>query len=162
MGTSSQSIRERTCQYIGIKMKDIVTHATACDCRRTMVSLCREFHGLGWMTGTGGAISMKQHEEIFITPSGVLKEQVTSDDIFKVNMDGEIIKAPDKPGLKFSSCFPNFCHIYRLRPKTRTIFHTHSMAAVLVSLMEPGNCKDKALANGERNEGPWMGRYSYH
>ena len=96
-------------------MKDIVTDATICDCRRTMVSLCKEFHGLGWMTGTGGAISMKQQREIFITPSGVLKEHVTSDDIFKVNMEGEIIKAPDNPRLKYSSCFPNFRHIYKLR-----------------------------------------------
>ena len=83
--------------------------------RNTMVSLCKEFHQLGWMTGTGGAISMKHGEDIFITPSGVLKENVKEDDIFILSANGQVTKQPDNHSLKFSSCFPNFQHIYRLR-----------------------------------------------
>ena len=83
--------------------------------RNIMVSLCKEFHQLGWMTGTGGAISMRRGEDIFITPSGVLKENVKEDDIFQVSADGQVTKHPDNINLKYSSCFPNFHHIYKLR-----------------------------------------------
>jgi len=104
-----------------------------------MVSLSKEFHQYGWMTGTGGAISMRHGESIFITPSGVLKENVKEDDIFQVTLDGEIIKNPDDSTLKFSSCLPNFKHIYTLRPSTTAIYHTHSPLAVLASLLVSGN-----------------------
>ena len=90
-------------------------YMTMNNARTTMVSLCKEFHQYGWMTGTGGAISMKYGEDILITPSGVLKEKVKEDDIFQVTLDGEIIKNPDDSSLKFSSCLPNFKHIYSLR-----------------------------------------------
>ena len=89
--------------------------ATMLSPRKTMVSLCKEFHCLGWMTGTGGAISIRDGEDIFITPSGILKETVKEDDLFKVTENGEVLKRPDNISLKFSSCFPNFQHIYRLR-----------------------------------------------
>ena len=102
-----------------------------------MSELCQEFYRLGWMTGqsiptdncsmcsmltifyipylgTGGAISIKTEEGVLITPSGVLKESVTPEDIFTLDDDGEIIKSPIR-GLKYSSCFPNFRHIYNLR-----------------------------------------------
>ena len=66
--------------------------------------------------GTGGAISMKTGDsDVLITPSGVLKESVTEDDIFTVDREGRIIEMPVNSDLKFSSCFPNFQHIFRLR-----------------------------------------------
>ena len=66
------------------------------------------------LTGTGGAISIKTDESILITPSGVLKESVSPEDIFSLHEDGQIITSPPK-NLKYSSCFPNFRHIYNLR-----------------------------------------------
>ena len=124
--------------------------------RTTMVSLCKEFHQLGWMTGTGGAISMRQGEDILITPSGVLKEKVKEDDIFKVNTDGDILKHPDNSSLKYSSCFPNFQHIYSLRPNTTAIYHTHSPMAVLASLTVTGSkldIKHLHMVKGMRGHG---------
>ena len=52
---------------------------------------------------------------ILITPSGVLKESVKEDDIFTLDGDGETIERSRNPNLKFSSCFPNFKHIFNLR-----------------------------------------------
>ena len=54
-------------------------------------------------------------ESILITPSGILKESVNPEDIFSVDKDGEIIQSPSSRNLKYSSCFPNFRHIYNLR-----------------------------------------------
>ena len=100
--------------------------------KEIIVGLCQEFYRLGWMTGqikqmnrgcdglrllgTGGAISMKTADsDILITPSGVLKESVKEDDIFTLDCEGQIITRPVSSHLKFSSCFPNFQHIFRLR-----------------------------------------------
>ena len=52
---------------------------------------------------------------ILVTPSGVLKESVKEEDIFTLDDAGQIIERPENSQLKFSSCFPNFQHIYRLR-----------------------------------------------
>ena len=52
---------------------------------------------------------------ILVTPSGVLKESVKEEDIFTLDDAGQVLERPDSPQLKFSSCLPNFQHIYRLR-----------------------------------------------
>ena len=65
--------------------------------------------------GTGGAISIKTEAGILVTPSGILKESVTADDVFTLDMEGAILQPPGRHSLKFSSCFPNFRHIYSLR-----------------------------------------------
>jgi ribulose-5-phosphate 4-epimerase/fuculose-1-phosphate aldolase len=39
-------------------------------------------YNLGWVTGTGGGISIKLDDEIYIAPSGVQKERIQIDDIF--------------------------------------------------------------------------------
>jgi len=36
----------------------------------------QQFYHLDWVTGTGGGISIKHGDEIFIAPSGVQKERV--------------------------------------------------------------------------------------
>ena len=68
------------------------------------------------LSGTGGAIAMRTGDSgILVTPSGVLKESVKEEDIFTLDDAGQIIERPENSQLKFSSCFPNFQHIYRLR-----------------------------------------------
>ena len=52
---------------------------------------------------------------ILVTPSGVLKESVREEDIFTLDDAGQVLEGPDNSQLKFSSFFPNFQHIYRLR-----------------------------------------------
>ena len=52
---------------------------------------------------------------ILITPSGVLKESVKEEDLFTLDDAGQVLVGPENSQLKFSSCFPNFQHIYRLR-----------------------------------------------
>ena len=66
------------------------------------------------MTGTGGALSLKTDAGILVTPSGILKESVVKDDIFTLDIDGAILGRPSSTTLKYSSCFPNFQHIYKV------------------------------------------------
>ncbi|KAM7015330.1 methylthioribulose-1-phosphate dehydratase isoform 1-T1 [Tautogolabrus adspersus] len=44
--------------------------------RLLIPELCRLFYQLGWVTGTGGGISLKRGDQIYIAPSGVQKERI--------------------------------------------------------------------------------------
>ncbi|XP_069479468.1 methylthioribulose-1-phosphate dehydratase isoform X3 [Ambystoma mexicanum] len=44
--------------------------------RNLIPELCKQFYHLGWVTGTGGGISLKLGDEIYIAPSGVQKERM--------------------------------------------------------------------------------------
>merc|ERR1719225_2491834 len=102
-----------------------------------ILSLCREFHSKGWMTGTGGALCLQNDkQEVIVTPSGVLKERLQEKDLVTVNLNGDRLS---KGGGRLSSCWPNFKHIFDLRPDTRCILHLHSTRAVLASLIWPGD-----------------------
>ena len=45
-------------------------------------TLCRQFYTHGWVTGTGGGVSIRDDEHIFIAPSGVQKELMLPTDMF--------------------------------------------------------------------------------
>jgi ribulose-5-phosphate 4-epimerase/fuculose-1-phosphate aldolase len=87
--------------------------------RSLVCELCRQFYGLGWVTGTGGSISIRQGERIYMTPSGVQKERIKPEEIFVVNKAGEVVEQPvAKPGCltpKLSDCAPLFLHAYNQR-----------------------------------------------
>ncbi|CAB0017653.1 unnamed protein product [Nesidiocoris tenuis] len=75
--------------------------------------LCKQFYHLGWVTGTGGGISIRQNEKIYIAPSGVQKERIESDDIFIQNIQGEdLLLPPAHKKLKKSQCTPLFMCCY--------------------------------------------------
>lgn len=91
------------------------------------------------MTGTGGGISIKLDDEIYIAPSGVQKERIQIDDMFIQNMEGEDLAGPPEyRKLKKSQCTPLFMVAYRDRNAGACI-HTHSPNAVMATLLWPGN-----------------------
>lgn len=58
-------------------------------------SLCYQFYGHGWVTGTGGGISIKQDKHVYLAPSGVQKELMKPTDIFVMDYDTkEYIRRP--------------------------------------------------------------------
>jgi methylthioribulose-1-phosphate dehydratase len=98
--------------------------------------LCREFYRLGWVTGTGGGVSIRLDGKVYIAPSGVQKERIRSEEIFIVAEDGEtVLELPrcDKP-LKISECTPLFFNAFHLR-NAGACLHTHSQNAVMVSML---------------------------
>ncbi|XP_059150817.1 methylthioribulose-1-phosphate dehydratase-like isoform X2 [Physella acuta] len=79
-------------------------------------SLCKQFYDLGWVTGTGGGISIKNGDNIFIAPSGVQKERIKPEDLFVQTIDGEdILTPPPAKKLKKSQCTPLFMNAYTMR-----------------------------------------------
>jgi len=106
--------------------------------RNLIPELCRQFYDLGWVTGTGGGISIKEGDRIFLAPSGVQKERMVGEDLFEVELDGTEVSAPPaSKGWKASQCTPLFFNAYNLRNAGACI-HTHSQAAVMATLLYPG------------------------
>lgn len=49
--------------------------------------LCRNFYALGWVTGTGGGVSIRDGQHVFIAPSGVQKELMRPTDMFVMDFE---------------------------------------------------------------------------
>lgn len=82
--------------------------------------MCRNFYNQGWVSGTGGGMSIKVGDRIVMAPSGVQKERMVPDDMFVLDAAGEVLEtprsrpAPYKPP-KLSECSPLFMSV-RCRP----------------------------------------------
>ncbi|KAJ3235205.1 hypothetical protein HDU81_000724 [Chytriomyces hyalinus] len=101
--------------------------------------LCRLMYTLGWVTGTGGGITIKQDNHIYIAPSGVQKERIKPEDLFILSPTREIIRSPaPSKGWKMSQCTPLFFNAYDMRSAGACV-HTHSQHAVMTTLLWPGN-----------------------
>ena len=93
--------------------------------------LCRNFYNLGWASGTGGGISIKESGKIYMAPSGVQKERLKPEDIFVLDEQGETIEEPGR-GLKLSQCSPLFMHAYQIR-SAGAVLHSHSLNAMMAT-----------------------------
>lgn len=95
--------------------------------------LCQLFYNNNWVTGTGGGISIKQDNLIYVAPSGVQKERMIPDNMFVIDhKTKETIRKPEV--YKPSACTPLFMSAYDMRSAGACI-HTHSQAAVLCTLL---------------------------
>jgi methylthioribulose-1-phosphate dehydratase len=108
------------------------------DPRQLVVDLCRQFYFQGWCTGTGGGISVREGQHIFIAPSGVQKERIEPEDLFVIDLDGNIVEPPADPTLKISACTPLFLNAYRMRD-AGAVLHSHSINVMLATLL----CEDE-------------------
>uniref|UniRef100_A0A8C4QYZ4 APAF1 interacting protein n=1 Tax=Eptatretus burgeri TaxID=7764 RepID=A0A8C4QYZ4_EPTBU len=97
--------------------------------------LCRHLYNLGWMPGSGGAISMREGDTLYVTPSGVQKERVKASDVFELCADGSVLSGPSN--LRPSQCLPLFQLIYEVHGPG-TIIHSHSIAVVMATILYPG------------------------
>ncbi|KAH6911480.1 Methylthioribulose-1-phosphate dehydratase [Coprinopsis sp. MPI-PUGE-AT-0042] len=107
--------------------------------------LCASFYQLGWVTGTGGGICIRQGDTVYIAPSGVQKERIKPADIFvlpypqppcDIHADRIFLRRP-RSSLKESACTPLFWNSFTLRDAGSCI-HTHSQHAVMATLLWPG------------------------
>ncbi|KAK6330293.1 Methylthioribulose-1-phosphate dehydratase [Orbilia blumenaviensis] len=124
--------------------------------------LCRNFYTLGWVTGTGGGISIRKEEHIYIAPSGVQKERLEPHNMFILSYPSlDYLRRPIN--LKPSACTPLFLAAYD--KGAGACIHTHSQWAVLVTLINKGK-KSFKIANTEMIKGipcPSTGKYyGYH
>ncbi|OMO73276.1 hypothetical protein COLO4_27183 [Corchorus olitorius] len=119
---------------------------------KTLISeLCRQFYNLGWVSGTGGSITMKVHDScipkaqqlVVMSPSGVQKERMVPEDMYILSGDGGIVYSPSpkpyphKPP-KCSDCAPLFMKAYHMR-NAGAVIHSHGMESCIVTMINPSS-----------------------
>ncbi|CAH1098576.1 unnamed protein product [Psylliodes chrysocephalus] len=123
--------------------------------RNLIPELCRQFYHLGWVTGTGGGISIKHEGKIYIAPSAVQKERIQPEDMFVQTIDSKDLELPPpEKRLKKSQCTPLFMCAYKMR-NAGAVIHTHSKAALLATMLFPGKefkCTHLEMIKGIKNQ----------
>ena len=107
---------------------------TAPDARALICDLSRTFYDLGWASGTGGGICIREGDRVVIAPSGVQKERMTPEQMFTLALDGSILTRPDDPSLRPSECSSLFLKAIHLRD-AGAVLHSHSIHAVMATLL---------------------------
>ncbi|KAL7218263.1 hypothetical protein ACSBR2_011521 [Camellia fascicularis] len=111
--------------------------------------LCRQFYNLGWVSGTGGSITIKVHDDsipkphqlIVMSPSGVQKERMVPEDMYVLSPSGSTLSSPllkpypYKPP-KCSDCASLFLKAYDMR-NAGAVIHSHGMESCLVTMINP-------------------------
>jgi methylthioribulose-1-phosphate dehydratase len=108
---------------------------TADDARSVIVALCRRFYAQGWVSGTGGGVSVRLGERVFMAPSGVQKEMIEPSWIYELDRTGAVVAGPDAAlGFTVSQCRPLFLAAMRLRG-AGAVIHSHARSAVTATLI---------------------------
>ncbi len=109
------------------------------DLAELVCELCRQFYGLGWVSGTGGGISIAGPDGIYMAPSAVQKERIRPSDVFVLDADVrgacKVVRAPADATLKISECQPLFFNAYRERDAGACL-HSHSLWPVLAARVQ--------------------------
>jgi methylthioribulose-1-phosphate dehydratase len=102
--------------------------------REVICELARRFYALGWVSGTGGGISIAEGARIFMAPSGVQKELIAPEDLFVLDRSGAIVERPRDASLTLSACAPLFLHAFQKRG-AGAVLHSHSLHAMSATLL---------------------------
>ncbi len=93
------------------------------DLRKEIVQTCRRMRASGLVAGTEGNVSARTPEgNVLITPSGLDYAVTEPEDIVVVSLDGETLEGAFEPSVET----PMHTGIYRARPETLGIVHTHA------------------------------------
>ncbi|MDX1920489.1 MAG: methylthioribulose 1-phosphate dehydratase [Candidatus Caenarcaniphilales bacterium] len=120
-----------------MKLKLSETYQTE---KEMICELCKKFYVLGWVSGTGGGMSIKVEDNLaLIAPSGVQKEEIKPSDLFLIDFflstehsaSYSIVENP--PEHKISACTSIFVNIYKQRASAGAVIHSHSLNAVMLT-----------------------------
>jgi L-fuculose-phosphate aldolase len=100
----------------------------------------------GLAPGKSGNISVRSHDTVAITPSGISLGYLKAEDIVLVDTDGKILAGRGKP----SSELPLHLEVYQRRDDVNGIVHTHSPYATGFALA--GKMIERLEGFGERKK----------
>ena len=122
--------------------------------RALVVELCKQFYTQGWVSGTGGGISIRDGNKIYLAPSGVQKERIAEEDLYELDAEGRVLCPPSDSSLTPSACQPLFWNAYRLR-NAGAVIHSHAIDAMLVTLLyrERFECTQLEMIKGIEGHG---------
>jgi L-fuculose-phosphate aldolase len=99
--------------------------------RRQLLDAAREISRAGLTRGTSGNLSIRIKNWFLITPTGVSYEELTTDDLVEMNLEGKVPFGQSLP----SSEWRLHQRIYASRPDLEAIVHTHSMFCTTLSCL---------------------------
>ena len=102
--------------------------------RALICDLAKSFYDLGWVTGTGGGICIRDGDRVVMAPSGVQKERMRPEQMFTIALDGAVLSRPDDIALQPSECSSLFLKAINLR-NAGAVIHSHSIHAVAATLL---------------------------
>ena len=102
--------------------------------RSLICDLARSFYDLGWVSGTGGGICIRDGDRVVMAPSGVQKERMRPEQMFTIALDGAVLSRPDDIALQPSECSSLFLKAINLR-NAGAVIHSHSIHAVAATLL---------------------------
>lgn len=105
--------------------------------RESLVNICHMVYEKDMVCGSGGNISIKSGNRIFITPSGYSLGTLKPEDIIEVTLDGKY-SGNVKPSMEL------FLHMkaYEIRSDISVIIHVHSLYSIIAGIMadEKSDC----------------------
>ena len=102
--------------------------------KELICDLARSFYDLGWVSGTGGGICVRDGDRVVVAPSGVQKERMRPEQMFAIALDGSLLSRPDDASLRPSECSALFLKAINLRG-AGAVIHSHSIHAVMATLL---------------------------
>ena len=101
------------------------------DAREAIVATGQDLARAGLVVGTAGNVSVREGDLVAVTPSGVRYAEMTPELVGVHRLDGTAVEAPLSP----TSELPLHLAIYKSRPETGAVVHTHSPAATALSTL---------------------------
>ncbi|HJW08715.1 MAG TPA: class II aldolase/adducin family protein [Holophagaceae bacterium] len=97
-----------------------------------LIDACRRLHAAGLLAAADGNASLRLDDgRIAITPSGVPKAQLATEDIAYLSLDGTVLSGrPSTERLMHLA-------VYRAVPEARAVVHAHPITAIAWSLARP-------------------------
>lgn len=122
--------------------------------RTLVVELCKQFYAQGWVSGTGGGISIRKDGRVYLAPSGVQKERIAEEDLYELDSDENVLCRPANAGFTPSACQPLFFNAFRMR-NAGAVIHSHAVDAMLVTLLyrEQFECTQLEMMKGIAGHG---------
>lgn len=96
------------------------------DLARSLVECCKKLAAAGLIAGQDGNVTVRSGKgRLMVTPSGLLKADITTDDIVEVDLAGGKLRGHRKP----TSELDMHLRVFRLRQDVNAIVHAHPPTA---------------------------------
>lgn len=102
----------------------------------------------GLIALSGGNVSVRMpNNDILVTPSGMIYEDMVEDDVLVVSLDGKVIEGTRKPSVDTKALL----YIFNHRPEINAVVHTHQPYATAVGIVQDElPCVLTTLANATK------------
>lgn len=120
------------------------------DQKQAVLDAALKLDRYGLIALSGGNVSWRMDTgEVLVTPSGMIYDEMTKDDVLVVSIDGEVIEGSRKPSVDTEALL----YIFKQMPGVNAVIHTHQPYATGLGLvMDEIPCNLSTLANA--TEGP--------